>query len=193
MATASTDCTVKIWDLDYHNQVCEDNKADFYGTLTDFAPMVSLTQHTNSMRTCTFHPTVTNLLVTTSQDMTLRCFDVQQGSQVSCLNVYKDFSEQSQFVNLSFNYNGSLLALASKDRIVRIVDPRANAVVAQTESHLKVFATPSNNRIIGRNLRVEWCNVNKGACDPICTVSAGSNGLRQLHLWDPRNLSAPGK
>jgi hypothetical protein len=33
--------------------------------------------------------------------------------------------------------------------------------------------------------------MNGGACDPICTVSAGASGLRQIHLWDPRNLESP--
>jgi WD40 repeat protein len=141
MATGSADCTVKIWDLDTHEQNCADNKLSFSNTLGELQPLCNLTQHTNSLRTVNFHPTVPNLLVTTSQDMTLRTFDVNGGNEVSCLNVYNSFSEQSQFVNISFNYNGTLIAVASKDRVVRIVDARSNKVVAFTEGSLGTGAS----------------------------------------------------
>jgi hypothetical protein len=100
-------------------------------------------------------------------------------------------------VNVSYNYDGTLLALAGKDRMVRIVDPRARTVVMSTESGLTANAagartSVSNHPYLGRNLRVAWCCTRSGAnADPLLTVSSGNNGLRQIHMWDPRAMQTP--
>lgn len=161
--------------------------------LTSLEPSVAINRHTNSIRTVDFHPTVSGLLVSTSQDMTLRHFDAEQGSEVSSLSI-----PQAVTINVSFNYDGSLVALAGKDRTVRIVDPRSGSVVLTTESSLAAASAGSRSSVgssnphIGRNLRVAWCSTRTGAnSDPLLTVSAGNSGLRQVHMWDPRNLSAP--
>lgn len=108
---------------------------------------------------------------------------------------------QAVTVNVSYNYDGSLLALAGKDRAVRIVDPRVGSVVLSTENTSSLASAPAGSRTsltagsnpyIGRNLRVAWCATRTGVnADPLLTVSAGSNGMRQMHLWDPRSLQAP--
>ena len=150
--------------------------------------------HTNSIRTCGFHPTVSGLVVSTAQDMTLRYFDAEQGREVSCMQV-----PLAVTINVSHNYDGSLIALAGKDRTVRIIDPRKGTVVASTTSDSALSSLPSGSRssvalnstsILGRNLRVVWCCTRTGGAyaDPLITVSAGNSGLRQMHLWDPRAL-----
>jgi len=161
--------------------------------LTSLEPSAVLNKHTNSIRTVNFHPTVSGLVASTAQDMTLRYFDAEQGSEVSCMSI-----PQAVTINVSFNYDGSLMALAGKDRTVRVVDPRSGSVVLTTESSLATAAAGSrssvgsSNPYIGRNLRVAWCCTRAGAhSDPLLTVSAGNSGLRQVHMWDPRNLSAP--
>eukprot|EP00601_Ochromonadales_sp_CCMP2298_P034828 CAMPEP_0173351316 /NCGR_PEP_ID=MMETSP1144-20121109/15388_1 /TAXON_ID=483371 /ORGANISM="non described non described, Strain CCMP2298" /LENGTH=334 /DNA_ID=CAMNT_0014299393 /DNA_START=31 /DNA_END=1035 /DNA_ORIENTATION=+ len=93
---------------------------------------------------------------------------------------------------MSFDYDGRLVAVAGKDRAVRIVDARAGRVVSCTEegaSHSLAGSRTSTTGVIGRNLRVAWCAAS--ASTPLLTVSAGSSGLRQMHLWDPRSLSLP--
>ena len=181
---------IKIWDVGSCFQREASQRAE---ALTSLEPLVAIHKHTNSIRTVNFHPTVSNLLVSTSQDMTLRYFDAEQGSEVSCMSI-----PQAVTVNVSFNYDGSLMALAGKDRTVRIVDPRSGAVVLTTESSLAAAAAGSRSSVgssnphIGRNLRVAWCATRTGAfADPLITVSAGSSGQRQVHMWDPRNLQAP--
>jgi len=171
MATASDDSTVKIWHLDESTGVARD--------MTENDALCSLTTHTHSVRSCNFHPTVSGLLFTTSLDLTLRLHDINNSKEVSCLNL--GFTEGGQSSNLSFNYDGSSIALACKDRSVKIYDLRAGSIVMNT--------SPSSAHI-GRNLRVEWCNTGK-SCGSLATVSAASSGMRQLHLWDPRDLSSP--
>lgn len=168
----------------------QDNRS---AAISSLEPTCSINKHTNSIRTVAFHPTVSGLLCSTAQDMTLRCFDAEQGSEVSCLQI-----PQAVTVNLTFNYDGSLMALAGKDRAVRIVDPRAGTVILSTENTLASAAAGSrtsatgSNPYLGRNLRVAWCATRTGVhADPLLTVSAGSNGMRQMHLWDQRSMQAP--
>ena len=182
---------MKIWDVDTCFRTEESERAP---AITNLEPACALITHTNSIRTVTFHPTVAGLLCSTAQDMTVRHFDVEQGAEAGCMSV-----PEAVTVNVSYNYDGSLLALAGKDRSVRIVDPRANKVVLSTESGLAAglagfrgSVSATGNPHLGRNLRVAWCCTRTGAnADPLITVSAGSSGLRQLHLWAPRSLSAP--
>jgi hypothetical protein len=70
--------------------------------------------------------------------------------------------------------------MASKDRSLRLIDPRTN----------NVDNTITHSSALGRNLRVAWCARSMSE-DPIITVSANSTGLRQIVLWDKRNWSEP--
>jgi hypothetical protein len=81
--------------------------------------------------------------------------------------------------NLSFNYDGSLLAIATKQCSALLFDPREGTVVSE--------AGESDNRA----QRVQWCT-NYGNTDVLLTVGsiAGGRG-RQMSLWDPRNMSKP--
>jgi coronin-7 len=85
--------------------------------------------------------------------------------------------------NLSFNYDGSAYALACKDNVVRIVDPRLGPGAA--------VVSRSAAGALGRNLRVEWCSDGSSACSALLTVSVGNSAMRTVNLWDPRNWSAP--
>eukprot|EP01040_Poterioochromonas_malhamensis_P007628 gene7628-8237_t len=142
----------------------------------------SFHQHTNSIRTINFHPTVPSLFCSTSQDMTLRFFDLNNIEEISSLKVFGNVGSVSDalITNISFNYDGTQLLMASKDRQLRSIDPRMNQIT-NTVQHAKY---------LGRNLRVAWC-ARSLAEDPIVTVSAGSGGLRQIALWDRRNWSEP--
>lgn len=50
----------------------------------------------------------------------------------SSLNVSK---VKDSVQHVKWNYNGSLLATATKDKLIRIVDPRAPKVVGETLAH----------------------------------------------------------
>lgn len=171
MATGSTDSTVKIWSLpDLEDQVS-------MSPLFESDAIASFSTHRNSVRTCNFHPTVEGLVVTSSLDMTVRLHDIHAGVEVSCTEL-EGVAEGGQVNSVSFNYDGSLLSLACKDRVVRIMDPRANKIT---------LSTPTNS-ILGRNLGACWC-YNGPSNSSIVTVSSSSSGLRQMNLWDPRMMN----
>lgn len=104
LATGSSDCTTAVWNLDLYDSYGDDGAAAA-GPLSQgisaagdtVQPVVSFNTHTNSVRTCAFHPTVPSMLVTTSLDATVRYFDVNAGS--------KDLSLVFSFLEYLFPIN----------------------------------------------------------------------------------------
>jgi len=171
MATASDDSSVKIWQLNETTGVSTE--------LLEKDACASLNSHSHSVRTCNFHPTVSGLLFTTSLDLTVRLFDINSGSEVGMLDA--GLSEGGTVSNLTFNFDGSLVAIATKDRVVKILDTRSGSVCLNT---------PSGSTLFGRNLRVEWC-YSGATMGSLTTCSTASSGMRQLMMWDPRNMTSP--
>ena len=89
---------------------------------------------------------MSNLLFTSSLDLTIRLSDISSGSEVSCFDI--GLTEGGAVSNLCFNYDGSLVAAACKDRTIRVLDPRSGLLALTAGSDASIF---------GRNLRVEWC------------------------------------
>lgn len=182
MATGSFDSTIKLWNLDNFYNNADDLTM---GKDISLEPTAEFKQHNNSIRTLAFHPTVSNLMCSTSQDLTLRFFDVQAAAEVSSMKLanavtYGANVDNGIVTSMSFNYEGTLLALSCKDRAVRIVDPRQST---------HIVATTSTSQL-GRNLRVAWC-AKSASMDPLVTVCTGNTGLRQVSLWDARTMSEP--
>ncbi len=183
MSTGSFDCTIKIWNVENLFESPESVRmlSDVTSGTTTVNPVGEFNAHSNSVRTCSFHPVVPHLLCSTAQDYTLRFFDINAMSELSCYRLSSNTSfganmDHAMVSNVSFNYEGNVMALACKDRHVRLFDARQQQMIGTTQ-------TP-----VGRNLRVAWC---ARSCqqDPMVTVCSGSQGLRQINLWDPRNLS----
>lgn len=190
LATASADCTVKIWNLDHYEDYSdEDSKArkPFSECLTlagdTVQPLMSFDSHRNSVRSCDFHNTIPNLLVTTSLDGNLKFFDVNECKEVSSMKIVGDVADDGiQLANISFSYDGSLLSVSCKGNYSKIalIDPRAGKVILESQNK------------IGRNLRVLWCSTGgSGSFDPLLSVSSNTRGGRQIMLWDPRNMEKP--
>src|SRR3546814_19887043 len=87
--------------------------------------IAKLSGHTNAVRTVDFHPTASGIVVTSSVDQTIRVWDINRNAETHCIRDHNDVVS-----NISFNYDGSLFVSAAKDRVIRIVDPRAAAVTA---------------------------------------------------------------
>eukprot|EP00605_Chrysophyceae_sp_TOSAG23-4_P000828 GSChrysophyteH1.ASY1.ANO1.918.1 assembled CDS len=176
MATASSDCTVRIWNLPEKGSVPSMGVEDSSAKLTGFG---------NSVRTANFHPTCANILACTSLDKTIRLFDIESSEEITRISIANCASDMEPTIsNLSFNYSGSQFAVACKDKVVRLCDPRAGSeelgIVGQSKKGL-----------LGRNLRVEWCNHASSALSVLMTASVGASGMRVLHTFDPRNLDIP--
>jgi len=77
--------------------------------------------------------------------------------------------------SIDWNYDGSQICTNAKDKLVRILDPRGQTVVGQSESHVGVKG--------GRAL---WLGKN----NLILSVGFGSGASREYKVFDPRKLDA---
>lgn len=85
-------------------------------------------------------------------------------------NKYDDY-----VYSVSFNHDGSLLATTSRDRIVRVVDPRHDKTMSMGCGHDG-----------SKTQHVVWCT--KDASSYICTTGVNAMNQREIKLWDSRNL-----
>jgi len=77
---------------------------------------------------------------------------------------------------LDWNYNGSLLVSNTKDKLVRIIDPRNKSIVASAESHVGV-----------KGGRAIWL----GKHDLVLTVGFGKNAMREFKVFDSKKMDTP--
>jgi hypothetical protein len=177
MATAGSDCVLKIWQLPEAGD-------EPLTSLGESDACATLRSHRHCVRTVNFHPTVPNLLASTSQDMTLKLFDVNTSADVVSINLCGGDSAIS--ANASFNLDGSVICVASKDRMLRLYDVRSANVVLTTPDPSGGSSTP-----LGRNLQAVWCGNPTNNMSSILSVSSAISGMRTLHMWDPRFMTDP--
>jgi len=127
--------------------------------------------HKRKVGVLKFHPIVENLIATTSQDYDVKVWDIEKGAALFTTTGHTNIVQ-----SLDWNYDGSLLCSNSKDKKVRIVDPRQQTVAAEGNSHVGV-----------RGGRALWL----GKHDKVVSVGFGTGASREYMIWDPKNMSAP--
>lgn len=163
LAVGSDDCHLSLWTLPPDGVVAsmgpEDATADLVG-------------HSHGVRSAQFHPT-TGILASASQNE-VYLWDLEASQE--CLTA--SFGDL-EIANTSFNYDGSLMAVAGKSSRILVHDPR------EGES---VLTVPTD---AVRSQRVVWCT-NFGGSHSLLSVGtcAGGRG-RQVTLWDARAVGEP--
>lgn len=126
------------------------------------------------METVLFHP-VADCLLTTSSWSVLNLWDItaQQCLYSKCCGVYYGsiLNDVSDNLNahdeviqcIAWNSPGTLLATTCKDKLLRIIDVRADSVVGSTSSHQGI-----------KDSRVVWLNDNQRL------LTTGFNAVRCL-------------
>jgi WD40 repeat protein len=74
-----------------------------------------------------FHPTVKNIVVSSSTELSepsIKYWDLTTGKEVFSVTGF-----QEQVFSFDHNYDGSLLAVVSKDKMLRIFDPRTKKLI----------------------------------------------------------------
>jgi coronin-1B/1C/6 len=84
-----------------------------------------------------------------------------------------------QVWNMKWNWTGSLVAASTKDKKLKIFDPRASACVAEWAIHDGSKAS-----------KVEWIGTSTSAeeCNKIVTTGFSSQAERQIAYWDMRMM-----
>jgi hypothetical protein len=161
LATASEDSYVKIW------QIPKDGL-----TKNMDEPVQTLGGHRRKVGTTNFHPTANNVLATSSTDLVVKLWDIEKGEAKNTVE-----GAHGDIINaVSWNYDGSQLATVSKDKKLRILDPRTSGSVQETEAHQGV-----------KGSRVIWL----GRKGKLFSVGFNKTSEREYAIWDPANLSAP--
>ncbi|KAB5579470.1 hypothetical protein PHYPO_G00195420 [Pangasianodon hypophthalmus] len=161
IASASEDCTVKIWHIPD-------------GGLT--APMteatVTLEGHSKRVGILAWHPTALNILLTAGCDNVLCIWDVGTGELVYELSD----AHPDQIYSVSWNREGSVICTTCKDKALRVIDPRRGTI-------LKVREKAHEGT---RPMRGVFLTDGK-----ILTTGFSRMSERQLALWDTKDLSEP--
>lgn len=160
ISSASEDGYVKIWRIP---------DGGIKDTMTE--PVQSLSGHRRKVGTVNFNPIAEGVVATTSADYMVKFWDIEKG------DVKYDVSGHSDIIqSAAWNYDGSLFSTTSKDKKLRIIDPRANSIVSEVEAHAGV-----------KGMRCLFL----GRKDKVFSMGFSKTSERQFALWDPRNLSSP--
>ncbi|KCV68362.1 hypothetical protein H696_05278 [Fonticula alba] len=119
IASASEDCTVKIWQIPEELKESQDT------------PLSTLAGHKRRVGAVLFHPTADNTLATVGGDLVIKLWDIEAG--VAKVDIE---AHHTDLINsIDFNYNGNLMVTSCRDKQLRIFDVRSGKLVQQTESH----------------------------------------------------------
>ncbi|NXQ16630.1 COR2A protein, partial [Peucedramus taeniatus] len=164
IASCSEDATVKIWDIP--NQLLKSNIT---------TPKKELRGHTRRVGLIEWHPTAENILFSSGYDYKIMIWnldvtDAVLSNPVKILDAHKDV-----VLSMSFNTDGSLMAIACRDRKMHVIDPRAGGVLQEGsyKSHrVNKVLFLGNKKMLLSTGTSQWNN-------------------RQIALWDQNDLSVP--
>lgn len=124
VATAAEDATIKIWQIPEGGLKKNIEEA-----------VQTLSGHGRKVGTVTFNPTANNVLASSAMDFSVKVWDIEKGQERNSVSGHTNIIQ-----SCSWNYDGSHLVTFCKDHKVRILDPRANSVVAVRS--LSLLLTP---------------------------------------------------
>ena len=114
VASASEDGTAKIWAIP---------EGGLTETVRD--AVQNLTGHKRKVGSVNWNPTANNVLATSSTDYAVKLWDVEKGQAKNTVDGHGNIIQ-----TCAWNYDGSQLVTACKDKKVRLLDPRSNAIVS---------------------------------------------------------------
>ncbi|GAB0089346.1 Coronin [Sergentomyia squamirostris] len=162
LATGSQDCLVKIWHIPPK------------GLTTSITnPECTFSHKQRRIERVGFHPTADCLLHSTSAG-TINLWDITVQEEAFSNNEHPEVIQ-----SVSWKRDGTVLATTCKDKMIRVVDPRANNPISMVaDSHQSI-----------KDSRVVWL----GEQNRILTTGFDAQRLRQVIIRDVRNFSVPEK
>lgn len=134
-------------------------------------PIQTLIGHKRKVGTVNFHPSANNVLATSSSDTTVKIWDVEKGDEMFSIGGHADIVQ-----SCSWNMDGSMITSACRDKKLRVIDPRGQAIVGEVVAHQGV-----------KGMRCSWLTDK----DKILTTGFTKTVEREICLWDPRSLAEP--
>jgi len=134
------------------------------------SPLQTLLGHKRKVGTANFNPVANNVLATSSTDFSVKLWDVEAGKNQRTVEGHADIIQC-----LDWNYTGNLIATSSKDKKIRIFDPRTDEASARSvTAHEGV-----------KGSRVCWIR------DKLLTIGFTKSSEREFKIWDPSSLDKP--
>ncbi|GAB1607962.1 coronin-1C-A-like isoform X1 [Argonauta hians] len=158
IASASEDCSVKIWMIPDGGLVT---------CMTE--SVVDLLAHQRRVGIVVWHPSAQNILLSAGSDNKIFIWNCGTGEPLVKIDL------PDLILSASFNYNGSRVAVTTKDKMIRILDPRTGAELKSAKGHLG--SKPSQCVFLKHG--------------KIFTTGFSRMSERQYALWDEKDLSSP--
>jgi len=119
-----------------------------------------------------FHPTANNVVATSAADYSVKVWDVEKGeAKYDIEAVSADLIQ-----NLDWSFDGAYIVTSSKDKKIRLIDPRQKKVTGEAEAHSGVKG--------GRAIFL-------GNRDKIFSVGFSKTSEREYAIWDPKSMKDP--
>ncbi|XP_018908014.2 coronin-2B isoform X1 [Bemisia tabaci] len=160
IASCSDDCTIKLWYIP---------DGGLGNNLTEW--LMDLHGHKRRVGYIEWHPTAENVLVSASFDYLMIIWDVGKGAALNVIDCHTDV-----IYCMSFNRDGSRIATTSKDKKLRIIDPRTGVVISEGICHAGT-----------RSSKVAYL----GSSGRLVTTGFSRYSDRQIACWNENNLSQP--
>lgn len=161
IASASEDCTVKVWQI-----------PDGGLTTPMTEAIVTLEGHSKRVGIIAWHPSALNIILSAGCDNVICVWNVGTGELVYQLSD----AHPDLIYSVSWNKDGSAVCTVCKDKALRVIDPRRGTVLKVKE---KVHEGT-------RPMRAVYLANGK-----ILTTGFSRMSERQLALWDTKDLSEP--
>jgi coronin-1B/1C/6 len=126
--------------------------------------------HGKKVTFCTFNNSAGNIVASTSFDQTIKVWDITEQEEAFSMPT------PDMVTCMKWNYMGSMLATTSKDKKMRLIDPRAARTACECKIHDGVKAS-----------KLEWLS-SRSSTDEYKMVTTGfsSQAERQIGVWDTR-------
>jgi len=136
----------------------------------DFDPVLRIDASPRKVGQVLFHPTASNVLASASGEYTVKLWDLANPEEPrSVLSGHGDIVQ-----SMTFNPTGTLLATTSRDRKLRLFDPRVGGeAVRVNDGHTGI-----------KGARVTWM----GDMDRLATTGFSKMSERQVGIWETGNL-----
>lgn len=164
IASASDDCSIKIWNIP---------EGGLTSNLTEYS--LELTGHKRKVTNIEWHPTASNVLISAGFDHLIIVWDtsLDANHENNILNIISCHTDM--IYSMAINRDGSLIATTSKDKILRIIEPRSGITVSEGSCHTGTKAT-----------RVVFLDNNR-----VLTTGFSKNSDRQYAIWNQHDLKKP--
>ncbi|KAG8876726.1 Coronin-like protein crn1 [Tulasnella sp. 331] len=138
----------------------------------DFEPVSRIAASARKIGQVMFHPTASHVLASATGDHTVKLWDLANAEDPRSTLVGHGDTIQS----IAFNSTGTLLATTSRDRKLRLFDPRTGGEAVRVgEGHGGI-----------KGARIAWM----GDMDKIATTGFSRMSDRQVSIWDTGSLDS---